>query len=279
MPEEILCFELLSSANISKSEKMFILSSINFDKKEDLFDHEKKSLKKFKSDIATGDNVSGSTAAVKLKPAFVTTTQEEALATSASLKQRGRSWFRSRGYRGPSNFKGLSIRPDLAYEVVKLSSNFDKAVVSDLIRANKNLLKLKQLKSFIRFPNLGPSKDWKIVVFSDASHANIDSVSSVGGHIVLIAGCKKRSAPIAWSSSKIKPVVRSTLAAETLSLSEAFDHAIYLKQIVMELTAVDGDSIPTEVFVDNQSGEDGLYSTKLVDEKRLELTLDLSSRC
>ena len=91
-------------------------------------------------------------------------------------------------------------RPDLAYEVVELSSKFDKAVVSDLIRANKNLLKLKQLKSFIRFPNLGPYKDWKIVVFSVASNANIDSVSSVGGHIVLIAGCKKRSAPITWSS-------------------------------------------------------------------------------
>ena len=101
--------------------------------------------------------------------------------------------------------------PDSAYEVVELSLKFDKAVVSDLIRANKNLLKLKQLKSFIRFPKLGPSKDWKIVVFSDASHANIDSVSSVGGHIVLIAGCKKRSAPIAWSSSKMKRVIRSTL--------------------------------------------------------------------
>ena len=92
-----------------------------------------------------------------------------------------------------------------------------------------NLLKLKQLKLFIGFPNLGPSKDWKIVVFSDASQANIDSVSSVGGHIFLTAGCKKRSAPIAWSSSKIKHVVRSTLAAETLSLSEALNHAIYLK--------------------------------------------------
>ena len=63
-------------------------------------------------------------------------------------------------------------RPELAYEVVELSSKFNKAVVSDLIGANKNLLKLKQLKSFIRFPNLGPSKDWKIVVFSDALHAN-----------------------------------------------------------------------------------------------------------
>ena len=87
-------------------KKMLILSGINFDKKEDLFHQAKKSLKKFKGDIATGDNVSGSTAAVKLESAFVTTTQEEALATSAHLNQRGRSWFCSCGYRRPSNFKG-----------------------------------------------------------------------------------------------------------------------------------------------------------------------------
>ena len=69
---------------------------------------------------------------------------------------------------------------------------------------------------------------------------------------------QKESAPIAKSSLKIKRVVTSTLAAETPSLSEALDHAIYWKQIVMELTAVDEDSIPIEVFVDNQSAEDAL---------------------
>ena len=73
----------------------------------------------------------------------------------------------------------------------------------------------------------------------------------MGEHIVLIAGCKKRSVPTAWSSSKINCVARSTLAAETLSLSEALDHAIFLKKIVMELTAVDEDSIPTEAFLNN----------------------------
>ena len=111
------------------------------------------------------------------------------------------------------------------------------------------------------------------MVFSDASNANIDRVSNVGEHIVLTAGCKKRSAPIAWSSSQIKRVVRSTLAAETLSLSEALDHTIYLKQIVMELTTVDGDSIPIEAFVDNQSVEDALYSTKSADDKRLRIDI------
>ena len=54
-----------------------------------------------------------------------------------------------------------------------------------------------------------------------------------------------------------------------LSLSEALEHAIYLKPIIMELTATDNASIPIEALVDNRSAEDAIYSTKSVDDKRL----------
>ena len=157
-------------------------------------------------------------------------------------------------------------------EVVELSSRFKDGHVSDLIRANKNLLKPKQHRSFIMFPNLRRIRDWKILVFSDAAHANMsDGVSSVGGHLILLVGLKKRSVVIAWSCSKIKCVVKSTLAAEMLSLSEALDHVIYLKQIMMALTAADNRSIPIEALVDNRSVEDAIYSTKSVGDKRLRI--------
>ena len=41
----------------------------------------------------------------------------------------------------------------------------------------------------------------------------------------------------------------------------------------MKLTTVDGDSIPIKAFVDNQSVEDALYSTKSVDDKRLRIDI------
>ena len=68
---------------------------------------------------------------------------------------------------GQCNWVAQGTHPDLAYEVVELSSRFKDGHVSDLIRANKNLLKLKQHRSFIMFPNLGRIRDWKILVFSD----------------------------------------------------------------------------------------------------------------
>ena len=55
---------------------------------------------------------------------------------------------------GQCNWVAQGTRPDLAYEVVELSSRFKDGHASDLIRANKNLLKLKQHRSFIMFPNL-----------------------------------------------------------------------------------------------------------------------------
>ena len=41
----------------------------------------------------------------------------------------------------------------------------------------------------------------------------------------------------------------------------------------MEPTAVDEDSISIDAFVDNQSVEDSLYSTKSVDDKQLRIDI------
>ena len=60
---------------------------------------------KFKGDNATGDNVGGSTAAIKLEPTFLTP-QEEALPSGAHLNQMRRSWLHNRGSRGFLNVKG-----------------------------------------------------------------------------------------------------------------------------------------------------------------------------
>lgn len=71
---------------------------------------------------------------------------------------------------------------NLLYEIVDLSSNVKEGHVSDLIKENKNLLTLKQHWSFIMFPKLGPCRNWKIMIFFDAAHANMsEAVSSVRG--------------------------------------------------------------------------------------------------
>ena len=49
-----------------------------------------------------------------------------------------------------------------------------------------------------------------------------------------------------WQSKQIKHVVRSTLAAEKLALSDAVDDGIYISEIVSELLFNGTKSLPIE---------------------------------
>ena len=171
---------------------------------------------------------------------------------------------------GQCNWVAQGTRPDLAFDVVEMSSKLNSNQVSDLLRANKRLLRDRQHNLIIRIPHLGPCKHWHILVFSDASLANMCAgVSSMGGHIIPLLGMNNTAAAIVWSCAKIKQVVKSTLAAEMLSLADALDHAIYLQKVISEITSF--DEIPIDAFVYNKSVVEAVYSTKSVEDKGLRI--------
>ena len=51
LPSEILAFKLIRRANISRVEKMLVLTGMNFNNKDSLYEEAKRSLKKFVGDI------------------------------------------------------------------------------------------------------------------------------------------------------------------------------------------------------------------------------------
>ena len=54
LPSEILAFKLLRNADLTRAEKMLVLTGMDYSQKDTLYDQGKKSLKKFKGDQATG---------------------------------------------------------------------------------------------------------------------------------------------------------------------------------------------------------------------------------
>lgn len=54
LPPEILAFKLLKRSQISKEERMIVLTGMNFENKETLYEEAKKSLKKFKGETCEG---------------------------------------------------------------------------------------------------------------------------------------------------------------------------------------------------------------------------------
>ena len=91
------------------------------------------------------------------------------------------------------------------------------------------LNRLKDFTSYMLFPCLNQElSDLKIMVFTDASLGNInDGNGSTGAYIVWLADGTGLCCPLAWHASKIKRVVRSTIAAEALSLQEGLEAGFY----------------------------------------------------
>ena len=108
-------------------------------------------------------------------------------------------------------------------------------------------------------------------MYSDDSHTNIcQGTGSVGAHIIFLADNKGLCCPLAWKSNKIKRVVRSTLAAEALSLQEGVEEAVYTNHLIQEMLCAD---IPIMAYVDNKGVVEAVKSTKMVDDKRLRLDI------
>lgn len=108
----------------------------------------------------------------------------------------------------------------MALELIDLSIKLKQDNMSDLARAVKVVNRLKDIRSIISFPKWNrETSDWKIVVFTHASLCNInDGTGSTGCHIVWLVDCLGKCCPLSWHARKIKRILRSTIAAETLSL-------------------------------------------------------------
>ena len=95
--------------------------------------------------------------------------------------------------------------------------------------------------------------------------------ASQGGHIILLIGKNGNYSPISWQSKKIHPVIKSTLAAETLALQEGAENCYILRSIIDEIYQLPPEeSVQVKCLTYNQSLCDTLYSTKSVSDKKIE---------
>ena len=63
----------------------------------------------------------------------------------------------------------------------------------------------------------------------------MNGVSSAQDHVIFLTGQWQKSCPPSWKSNKIKHTVFSTLTAETLSMHDTFDEAIYLGSLIRDI--------------------------------------------
>ena len=189
----------------------------------------------------------------------------------SQLSTADRKKFRS--IVGQLNWAARQTRPDLIFDVLELSMKFNNSTGADMNRARKVTKRLASLEVPVLFPSLGIMKSWYLLVMCDAGFANLsDRVSSGGGLVIFLVGSNGKCCPIVWKSNKIKRIVRSTLAAETLILNEAVEYAIYVRAVAKEILRHEAD-LPIELWTDNRNAFRAASSVTQVEDKQLRIDM------
>jgi hypothetical protein len=174
---------------------------------------------------------------------------------------------------GQLNWLATQTRPDVAFDVCELSTSLSGATVEEVLRANKVLKRIKQHPVMLHFCGLEEPEQLCIECYSDASFGNLQGGGSQGGYVVFLADHRGCKCLVSWQSRKVRRVVKSTLAAETLALLDAAESGIFVANMLSELLNI-GSSRPTvKCFVDNKSLVESLHSTKNVDDKHLRINI------
>ena len=113
--------------------------------------------------------------------------------------------------------------------------------------------------------------DRKLIAFTDASLGGLPNGESQCGSLVFVVDSAGNCNLLSWSSKQIKRIVRSSLSAETLGMSECLDSVIFVKMLYREMNFGDANKgdIDITLFTDSKSLINGIKSNKPVSEKRL----------
>ena len=145
---------------------------------------------------------------------------------------------------GQPGWAAGQTRPDIAFDCCELSSSVKHATIEDLLRANKVLSRAKSEPVVLTFKDMGDLSTAKFVSFNDSSFGNLCDGGSQGSYIILLEGQNGNCSPLMWQSKKLRRVVRSTMATETLSQVEAAEACFWSLGILKEILFNSQDRSP-----------------------------------
>ena len=154
-----------------------------------------------------------------------------------------------------------------------LTASLKTKGVDSISLVNKTIRKVKKTQSQLLIPELGPLENAHLTVYCDASFGALDNGSSQGGYVVYLVGKNKKYIPVSWQSRKIKRVVKSTQAAETLAMVDAMEASIYHRKFLLDMLRL--DDVPTNLPIicktDNKALFDSAHSSTQILDKRLRI--------
>ena len=174
---------------------------------------------------------------------------------------------------GKLNWVATQTRPDISFDVSDITSSLKSRQVSCIQSINKTTRKLKKSASQIVIPNLGNLSETKIVAYCDASFASENGTSSQAGYVIFLVGANHKHVPVAWQSQRVKRVVKSTQAAETLALVDTMEACVFFRSFLLETLQLKDEphAIPIVCKTDNKGLYESAYSSTQILDKRLRI--------
>lgn len=174
-------------------------------------------------------------------------------------------------FSGQINWLATQCRPDIAYQNCIVANSLQSPSVKDLIYANKLVRRIKGTEGNLFFHAGLDLSECSVVSFCDASFGALPNGGSQGAFITFLVDKNGVYCPIAWQSRRIRRVVKSTLAAECLAAIESAESSVLLCTILNELlcSKMNSCKINVIVFCDNRNLVDSVYSSTIIEDKRL----------
>ena len=111
--------------------------------------------------------------------------------------------------------------PQFSLELAELRRKHASPTVQDLLKLNKVIRAAKVTERIVKIRS-SPVEHLRFMGVHDAAHANLEGGASKQGHMILAVHASV--SVLSWQRKKIKRVVRSSLAAETCSMSTCQEH-------------------------------------------------------
>ena len=126
---------------------------------------------------------------------------------------------------------GTQSVPHLLYLASSMARKNECLKIKNLKQGNANIKFEVTLTPIIRIRKTNPEST-RISIFTDASHGAEGGVYSQEGVIVFkFDEDSKILSPLLWSSRKVKRIVKSTLAAETIAAVNGYDDGVYIQHL------------------------------------------------
>ena len=148
---------------------------------------------------------------------------------------------------GSIMYAQVCTRPDIAFATGLLGRYQSNPGHDHWVAAKKVMRYLKRTKDYMLIYK--HVQDLQLVGYSDSDFVGCqDEKKSTTGYIFKLAG-----GAVSWKSEKHKSIASSTMQAELVACLSAATQAIWLRNLIKELTVFDFVDRPIQLYCDNNS--------------------------